>query len=77
MADTSKRFRSVQEYIEASGLKKGFVASRWGISRFRMTALLYPGRYPISLSDEQVAKIAADLYWSPDQVRTLYRLEAA
>jgi hypothetical protein len=77
MADRSKKFKSVEEYIETTGLKKGFVANRWGLSRFRMTALLHRDRYPISLSDEEVAKIAADLQWTPDQVRKLYPREAA
>jgi hypothetical protein len=67
----SLRYESVKNYIEENGFKKGFIAERWGISRFQMTALLHPGRYPVSLSDEQVAAIARDLRQSPAFVRRL------
>lgn len=78
MAGTPKRFRSVSAYIAANeGMKKGWIAKRWKLSRFQMVAVLYPERYPVALNEEQVALIAADLNQQPTYVRKLYPRKAA
>lgn len=78
MAGTQKRFRSVGEYIAANeGMKKGWIAKRWKLSRFQMVAVIYPDRYPVALNEEQVALIATDLNQPPSYVRKLYPRRAA
>jgi pimeloyl-ACP methyl ester carboxylesterase len=71
---TPKRFKSVNEYIETNGLRKNFVARRWGLAPWQLTALIYPDRYrAIVLDDEQIAKIAADLNQPESFVRRFAR----
>lgn len=66
------RFRNVNEFAEKTGRKKGHIAESWGISRFQMSALIYPGRYRFALTDEQWARIARDLGMSADRLKQQY-----
>lgn len=67
-----KRFRDLHEYISSEGIKKYAVADRLGVSRYQMSALLYPQRYSPAISEELAVLIAALLNQTPSYVRTLY-----
>jgi plasmid maintenance system antidote protein VapI len=72
MADTKQRFADLAEYIETHGLKKYAVANVLGVSRYQMSALLYPGRYAVSIDEDLIDRIAQLLNQKPDYVRKLY-----
>lgn len=76
MRDTSKRYASLAEYIAASQLKKFVVAQELGISRYQMSALLYPGRYSVRVDAELIAKIAKLINQPETYVRKLYPVAA-
>jgi len=71
-----RRYESVIEYVTENGLRKGWLAAQWGISPFQMSALLYPGRYRFSLSDEQWSRVASSLNQTPEYVRRQYQRAA-
>jgi hypothetical protein len=72
MPDT--KYRDLADYFDRTGTKKGFIAQRLGISRFTMTALLNPERYPVRIDDELVNQLSGLLGQTAAYVRRLYRL---
>lgn len=66
-----KRFTSVGEFFAVTGVKKNFAAMQWGISPFQVSALVHEGRYPVSLTDEQMAAVAESLGQTVDYVREI------
>jgi hypothetical protein len=68
----AKRYSDLQGYCDATGIKKGFVAKQLGISRFQLSGLLYPDRYPVVLTDDLVERLAELLNQRTDYVRKLY-----
>lgn len=72
MADTTERFTSLAEYIERKRAKKYAVAEDLGVSRYQMSALLYPGRYSVRVDDHLAARIARLLNQPVSHVRKLY-----
>lgn len=72
MADTRQKFSSLAEYIDSRRAKKYAVAEELGISRYQMSALLYPGRYSVKVDDELAARIAQLLNQPISHVRRIY-----
>jgi hypothetical protein len=72
MADTKERFASLAEYIERKRAKKYAVAEDLGISRYQMSALLYPGRYSVRVDDNLAVRIARLLNQPVSHVKKLY-----
>lgn len=68
----TERFRSLQQYVDAIGVRKWWLAKQIGVSRFQMTALLHPGRYAVAISDDTIERIAALLNQSTEYVKRLY-----
>lgn len=65
-------YESVAHYIEKTGTRKWFIAKQLGISRFQMTALVHPGRYPVSIDDDLARRIADLLNQPVSYVEKLY-----
>lgn len=72
MADTKESYASLAEYIERKRAKKYAVADDLGVSRYQMSALLYPGRYSVRVDDDLAARIARLLNKPVSHVRKLY-----
>jgi hypothetical protein len=72
MVDRQQRFASLADYVERTGLKKLHVAKELGISRYQMSALLYPERYGPAVDEVLLDKIAGLLNQPPAYVRRLY-----
>jgi hypothetical protein len=71
------RFRSVAEYRQATDAKVVTLAEQLKMSRFRVTALIYPETYPVTLRDEEVDRVAELLNQPADYVRDLYKVVKA
>jgi cell division protein YceG involved in septum cleavage len=73
----TKRYDSLFDYCKRTGVRKVTLASELGISRFKLAGLLYPDRYPVSLTDDIVTALAALLNRSESYVRDFYEKAAA
>jgi cyanate lyase len=73
----SRKYMSLTEYRQAHDSKVVDLARALQMSRFRVTALLYPDTYPVTLRDEEVDRLAEMLNQDSDYVREFYRRAAA
>lgn len=72
----ANRYSDIHAYCADTGVKKTFVAKRLGVSRFQLSGLLYPERYPVTLTPEIIAGIATLLNQPESYVRKLYQRAA-
>lgn len=72
-----RKFRDLNEYLAANRMKKVDFAVEIGVSRFQLSGLLYPEKYPVRLTDEIVASLAARLNRSESYIRSFYEKAAA
>jgi plasmid maintenance system antidote protein VapI len=70
------RYKDLHEYFRETGTKKTFIAQKLGISRFQMSALLYPDRYPIDITPDLERRIATLLGQPVEYVRKFYERAA-
>lgn len=77
MKGSADRYLSVADYKKRTRTKVVTLTSILGMSRFRVTALIYPDRYPVDLTDEEAARIASLLNQKPEYVDEYYRRPAA
>lgn len=73
----ARKYENLNEYIAAKRLKKVDFAGDLGVSRFQLSGLLYPEKYPVVLTDELTAKLATLLNRPESYVRDYYRKAAA
>jgi len=71
-----KTYPDLHVYMAVKRLKRYEVAKLLGVSGFRMSALLYPDRYPVRVDDDLVSRIAALLNQTPEYVRRQYQRAA-
>lgn len=71
---THERFTDLNEYlfVHRGQVKKTQLARDLGVWPSKLTALLNPDTYRVSLDDDLVTRIAALLNQSPEYVRRLY-----
>lgn len=70
-------YLSVADYRKRTRVKVVALMRILQMSRFRVTGLLYPDRYPVELTDEEVIRIADLLVQSATYVRDYYGKAAA
>jgi integrase len=71
------QFASVADYCKRTRARKLNLGISLGLSRFRFYGVLFPDRYPVALTDEEIGRIAELLNQHPDYVRNLYARRAA
>jgi len=70
------KYPDLHVYASKKKLPKWEIAKALGVSRFRLSGLLYPDRYPVKLDDDLVTRIAALLNQTPEYVRRQYQRAA-
>lgn len=68
----SIRYLDLASFIEANGLRKGFVAAKLGVPAWRLSELLNPKKYAPQVTTEEVNGIAALLNQPTSYVRKIY-----
>ena len=71
------RYASVADYCRRTGARKINLGLSLGFSRFRFYGVLFPDRYPVALTDDEIGRIAALLNQRPEYVRKMYARRAA
>lgn len=71
-----RKFQNLNEYLAANGIKKADFAPELGVSRFQLSGLLYPAKYPVRITDDLIARIAELINRPESYVRDYYRKAA-
>ena len=68
----AERYENLHDYIAAKKVRRWQVAQALGITRNKLAGLLYPDRYPVTVTDEMAAAIAKLLNKPVAHVRKMY-----